>query len=52
MESKQIQLPLNTQYEDRFIEEYAGKSIYGDPIVAVVELIANAWDAGATRVDI
>lgn len=39
-------------YEDRFIQEYAGRAIYGDPKVAIIELVANAWDAGATKVDI
>lgn len=40
-----------TLFEDRFLEDYAGQ-IMRDPVVALVELVANAWDAYATRVDI
>src|ERR1700753_277934 len=38
-------------FADRFLDRYAG-SIISDPAVAIVELVANAWDAYATRVDI
>jgi hypothetical protein len=38
-------------FDDRFLEDYAGQ-IMRDPIVALVELVANAWDAYATEVDI
>jgi hypothetical protein len=38
-------------FDDRFLPRYAGK-IITDPLVAIVELVANAWDAGATRVNI
>lgn len=38
-------------FDDRFLDRYAG-SIISDPAVAIVELVANAWDAYATRVDI
>src|SRR5690242_7413173 len=40
-----------TLLEDRLLEDYAGQ-IMRDPVVAVVELVANAWDAYATKVDI
>lgn len=40
-----------TLFEDRFLEDYAGQ-IMRDPVVALVELVANAWDAYATKVDI
>jgi hypothetical protein len=38
-------------FDERFFERHAG-SIIADPAVAVVELVANSWDAWATRVDI
>lgn len=38
-------------YDPRFLEDHAG-SIIRDPATALVELVANAWDAYATRVDI
>lgn len=39
-------------YEDRFLETYTGPRILQDEVTAIVELIANAWDAGATEVSI
>ncbi len=39
-------------YDDRFWEQYAGHKLVSDPITAIVELVANAWDAGATNVNI
>lgn len=39
------------RYGERFLQDYAG-SIISDPKVAICELIANAHDAGATRVDV
>lgn len=38
-------------FDNRFMERHAG-SIIADPAVAIVELVANAWDAWATKVDI
>ena len=38
-------------YDPRFLEDHAG-SILKDPTTAIVELVANAWDAYATKVDI
>lgn len=35
-----------------FLEKFVGKHILHDPKVAILELIANAWDAGATEVQI
>lgn len=35
-----------------FLEKYAGKSILRDPKIAIVELVANSWDAGAKSVKI
>jgi len=39
-------------YDERFWEQYAGHRLITDPVTAVVELVANCWDAGATRVEI
>lgn len=38
-------------FDNRFMERHAG-SIIVDPAVAIVELVANAWDAWATKVDV
>ncbi|MHA3736843.1 ATP-binding protein [Pseudomonas sp. Eth.TT006] len=38
-------------YDARFLESYAG-AIVSDPATAIVELVANCWDAYATEVDI
>ncbi len=38
-------------YDERFLARHAG-SIITDPIVALVEMVANAWDAYATKVQI
>jgi Histidine kinase-, DNA gyrase B-, and HSP90-like ATPase len=49
MEDKQ--LPLLPTYGDDFLVKHAGK-IITDPNFAIVELVANAWDAGAMNVRI
>lgn len=38
-------------YEDRFLESWAGP-IITNPSTAIVELVANCWDAYATKVEI
>jgi Histidine kinase-, DNA gyrase B-, and HSP90-like ATPase len=38
-------------YDQRFLESYAG-AIITDPATAVVELVANCWDAYATEVKV
>lgn len=38
-------------YDERFLESYAGP-IISDPSTAIVELVANCWDAYATEVRI
>lgn len=38
-------------YDERFLESYAG-AIITDPATAIVELVANCWDAYATEVNI
>lgn len=40
-----------TLFDERFLGKYAG-SIMSDPTIALVELVANAWDAYATEVSI
>lgn len=40
-----------TLFDERFLGRYAG-SIMSDPTTALVELVANAWDAYATKVQI
>ncbi|WP_406655671.1 ATP-binding protein [Methanolobus sp. ZRKC2] len=42
---------FNPRFSSRFFENYAGKMI-SDPKVAIIELVANAWDSGATEVRI
>jgi hypothetical protein len=39
-------------FDERFLEKYAGFKILNDPVTAIIELIANSWDAGATEVRI
>lgn len=38
-------------YDERFLESYAG-AIISDPSIAIVELVANCWDAYATEVEV
>ncbi len=44
-------LPLQVSFGSGFLQDHAGH-IMTDPRVAVIELIANAYDAGAYNVDI
>jgi hypothetical protein len=39
-------------FEERFLEKYVGNKLLNDPVTAIIELIANSWDAGATEVHI
>jgi hypothetical protein len=39
-------------FDDRFLEQHTGRHLLQDPVTAIVELIANAWDAGATEVKV
>lgn len=45
------QLKLLPTYGNNFLTKHAGK-IITDPNFAIAELVANAWDAGATQVKI
>src|SRR5438309_7715948 len=38
-------------FADRFLQDHAGQ-IISEPRTAILELIANAYDAGATQIDI
>lgn len=38
-------------FDERFLDRHAG-SIIHDPAISIVELVANAWDAWATRVEV
>jgi hypothetical protein len=40
-----------TLFDERFMGKHAGL-IMSDPTVALVELIANCWDAYATQVNV
>ena len=42
---------LFPQYSKKFFNDYAGR-IISDPKVAIIELVANSWDAGAKTVDL
>ena len=43
--------PQDLFYEARFLDSYAGP-IISNPTIAIVELVANCWDAYATEVKI
>ena len=43
--------PLLPLFGSHFLEDHA-RTLISDPKIALVELIANCWDAGANRVDI
>ena len=42
---------LQADYDERFLSEYLG-SVKNNPGIAIIEMIANAWDAGAEHVKI
>lgn len=42
---------IDVLFDERFLDKHAG-AIITDTAVAIVELVANAWDAFASRVDI
>ncbi len=45
------QTVLQARFSRRFLDEHSGK-IISDPKIALVELLANCWDAGARNVNI
>lgn len=42
---------IESSFNPRFLEAYA-RSVIKDPKIALTEIVANAWDAGATEVSI
>jgi hypothetical protein len=42
---------LHPLFDSRFLNKHAG-NIINDPRIAIIELVANCWDAGATNVHI
>jgi hypothetical protein len=42
----------DVRFDERFLEQYTGRALLHDPASAIVELVANAWDAGAPTVKI
>lgn len=49
--NEQLKL-FGARFDKRFLEDYIGKAILNDPRVALIELIANSWDANASEVRI
>lgn len=39
-------------FDERFVEMLVGKRLVDDPKTALMELVANAWDAGSTQVTV
>src|ERR1035437_901466 len=50
--AKPAKLEQQLFFDPRFLEQYTGRTLLHDPVSAIVELVANGWDAGATRVNI
>jgi len=51
MPSETLQSNLGPFFGEGFLEDHAGR-IISEPRIAVVELVANCWDAGASNVEI
>lgn len=49
---KPAQAGQGLMFGSRFLESFAGPRLLSEPRFAIAELIANSWDAGATRVEI
>jgi len=43
--------PTRMWFDDNFLKTHAGQIIH-DPDIAIIELVANSWDAGARIVKI
>ena len=50
-ESRWQQVGFGVLFGETFLEEHAG-TLMTNPQAAIVELVANSWDAGADVVDI
>lgn len=42
---------IEADYDERFLSEYLG-SVKENPSIAIIEIIANSWDAGAEHVSV
>lgn len=51
MVDETTQTILTPRFGEGFLEDHAGR-IMSNPHIAIVELVANSWDAGARKVDI
>lgn len=51
MKNPQMELALGTLFEENYLKR-TYKLVTSNPLIALTELVANAWDAGATKVDI
>ena len=51
-EQADVEEQPDLSYDDRFWEQYVGAKLVHDPVIAIVELVANCWDAGAKDVRI
>ena len=51
MQQKELFVDPPLSYSDQFMQDHAGR-IISDNNIAIIEMIANAYDAGATLVDI
>ena len=40
---------IKSLFEDDFLKRDLGNSFLSSPDIAITELVANAWDAGATE---
>ena len=49
--AKTIREKLPLIFEENFLEHHAGQIIQ-DPMFAIIELVANCWDAGSTKVEV
>ena len=52
MKPDEVKQEQQLLFDPRFLEQYTGRMLLHDPVSAIVELVANGWDAGATQVSI
>jgi len=49
--AQQAELDFGPRFSSRFLDKHAGK-IVKEPLVALIELVTNSWDANATEVEV